>query len=126
MQRSSPFSFSGWRVADVSSDIFFLGSTAPFGGSSRQPDQFRSRDGLRAIKESGRSPQTALYTKPAAAPFSSAGVARLCGHKVSFEVSLHRVPSEPLRDGRPNFLIGSRQKSLAQPISIVQHDPARA
>src|SRR5206468_8369772 len=47
-------------------------------------------------KESGRSPQAALYTKPVAAPFSSAGVARLSGHKVSFETDFTgRVKAGP-------------------------------
>src|SRR5215472_15421170 len=36
--------FSARRAADVSRDIFFLGSTAPFGGSSRQLGQFPARD----------------------------------------------------------------------------------
>src|SRR5215471_1572348 len=58
--------FSAWRAADVFRDIFFLGSTAPFGGSSRQLGQFLVRD--YAIKVAGRPPQAALYTKPTIAP----------------------------------------------------------
>jgi len=57
LQRSSPFSFSGWRVADVSRDIFFLGSTTPFGGSSRPPDQFRSRDDYAPLKNPAALPR---------------------------------------------------------------------
>jgi hypothetical protein len=59
--------------------MFFLGSTAPFGGASRLPGQFRFRV-LRAITHYSRLPQPScgLYS-----PFSFPGVAKN-GHALSF------------------------------------------
>src|SRR5260370_32329106 len=48
-------SFQCRRTVDVYWDKFFLGSTAPFGGPSHQPGQFRLRVKLRAITHVGPS-----------------------------------------------------------------------
>ena len=37
-----------------------------------------------------------------------------------------RPPSEPNKDGRPNLLTSCREKSLAEPVSIVQNGRARS
>jgi hypothetical protein len=65
----------------------------------------------------------------------------ICFRLISLECLAHEVsvlfsfrlkfpyfvcPPSPSGTVGPNVLIGSRQKSLAQPVSIVQHDPARA
>ena len=41
----------------IRSTYAFLGSTTPFGGSSRQPDQFRSRDDDAPLKNPAALPK---------------------------------------------------------------------
>src|SRR6266851_4003743 len=48
---------SGRRTADIFRDIFFLGSTAPFGDPTCQPGQFRSR--LQRLHYPNRPPSPA-------------------------------------------------------------------
>src|SRR5215472_7460575 len=63
---------SAWRAADVYSDIFFHGSTAPFGGFSTSAWPV-SCSGLSAIGVAGRPPQAALYTKRIRSHFHQRG-----------------------------------------------------
>jgi len=62
-------SFLSRRMVDVYRNMFFQGSTAPFGDTSRQLGQFRSRAQLRTITQISRLlPLRIAYTTGSAAP----------------------------------------------------------
>src|SRR6266705_5529216 len=77
--------FGDWRTVDSSWNTFFLGSTAPFGGASRPPGQFRFRANCAPL------PITAALSSPATdctpPPFSFPGAAKT-GHPLSFQKGL--------------------------------------
>jgi hypothetical protein len=79
----SLLSLLGSRTVDVYRNKFFHGSTAPFGDSSRQPDQLRLRARLRTITQLGRL-LLHLAAYASQRPFSSPGVAGIPGHAASF------------------------------------------
>jgi hypothetical protein len=76
---------------------FFYGSTAPFGDSSRQPDQFRFRAQWRTITRSGLLLLfSAGYTaslRPASPIFISGG-GRSPGHPISLDNRLDTCGSK--------------------------------
>jgi len=76
---------------------FFYGSTAPFGDSSRQPDQFRFRAQWRTISVSGPLLLfSAHYTlrQHAASPIFISGGGRPRSHVISFRSTAFKPWSE--------------------------------
>src|SRR5437879_7049517 len=62
------------RTVNVSIDIFFRGSTSPFGGSSRSLGQFRLRVLLRSITQSGRLLRALFQVIPSSIFISGGGL----------------------------------------------------
>src|SRR5262249_728657 len=93
-------SFLPWRAVDVLRLSFFRGSTTPIGGATRQPSQFRFRDQLRTIPNSGRPPQHAsdsTHRTRRLHPIFIPGGGQHAGHVDFVPPNRNRVPfrSEP-------------------------------